>query len=111
MPKEGSFIYFVGTAGAGKSNLAGAMRDWCTQHSVDAINVNLDPGVEKLPYEPDVDVRDWVNLREVMKTHGLGPNGAQIAACDMIALQGKEILTALEDFKSDYVLVDTPGQI
>lgn len=111
MDKEGVFIYLVGTAGAGKSNLAGATRDWCTTHNIDAINLNLDPGVEKLPYTPDIDVRDWVNLRDVMKEHGLGPNGAQIAACDMVAMHGKEIMSALEEFKSDYVIVDTPGQI
>lgn len=111
MSKDSIFTYLVGTAGAGKSHLAGAMKDWCTTHNIDSIILNLDPGVEKLPYEPDIDVRDWVNLREVMKTHGLGPNGAQIAACDMIAMQGKEILAALDEFKSDYVLIDTPGQI
>lgn len=111
MSKEGVFTYLVGTAGAGKSNLAGAMKDWCTSHSIDTIILNLDPGVESLPYEPDIDVRDWVNIKDIMKSHGLGPNGAQVAAADMIALQGKEIVAALEEFKSDYVLVDTPGQI
>jgi GPN-loop GTPase len=111
MSKEGVFTYLIGTAGAGKSHLAGAMKDWCTTHSIDSIILNLDPGVEKLPYEPDIDVRNWVNIKDVMKTHGLGPNGAQIAACDMIAMQGKEIVAALEEFRSDYVLVDTPGQI
>lgn len=111
MDKEPVFVYFVGTAGAGKSSLCGAMRDWCTQQGLNAIILNLDPGVEALPYEPDVDVRDWVNLKDVMKTHGLGPNGAQVAACDMIALQGKKIEDALEGFRPDYVLVDTPGQI
>jgi len=111
MEKHGIFTYFVGTAGAGKSTLCGATKDWCTNHGIDAIIVNLDPGAERLPYEPDIDVRDWVSLREVMKTHGLGPNGAQVAACDMIAMQGKQLTTALEGFRSDYVLVDTPGQI
>lgn len=111
MPKEAIFTYFVGTAGAGKSTLVGAMRDWCTNHNIDAIVLNLDPGAETLPYEPDIDVRDWVKLAEVMRTHGLGPNGAQVAAADMVAMQGKEITGALEEFRSEYVLVDTPGQI
>ena len=111
MEKQGIVTYFVGTAGAGKSTLCGATKDWCTNHGIDAILVNLDPGVENLPYEPDIDVRDWVSLKEVMRTHGLGPNGAQIAACDMIALQGERLTKALEEFRSDYVLVDTPGQI
>lgn len=111
MEKEAVYVYFIGTAGAGKSSLCGATQEWCTRHGIDAIILNLDPGVEKLPYEPDVDVREWVSLREVMRTHGLGPNGAQIAACDLVALQGKKIQEALEEFRSDYILVDTPGQI
>jgi ribosomal protein S18 acetylase RimI-like enzyme len=33
---------------------------------LDAITVNLDPGAENLPYEPDVDIRDWISLEEVI---------------------------------------------
>jgi GPN-loop GTPase len=111
MEKEPIFVYFIGTAGAGKSSLCGATKEWCIKHGIDAVILNLDPGVDKLPYEPDIDVRDWVNLGEIMKSHGLGPNGAQVAAADMIALQGKDIEKALDEFKADYILVDTPGQI
>ena len=37
--------------------------------------VNLDPAVANLPYEPNIDIRDTVNYKEVMKQYGLGPNG------------------------------------
>jgi len=104
-------IYFIGTAGAGKSTLAGAYKEWVFNRGLDCILVNLDPGAESLPYTPDVDVRDWVNLKDVMRSEGLGPNGAQIAASDMLALNAKKIRDAIEGFKTDYVLVDTPGQI
>lgn len=108
---EGSFLYFIGTAGAGKSSLAGAFHEWITRRGLDAVLVNLDPGAERLPYAPDVDVRDWVSLRTIMSTEGLGPNGAQIAACDLLALQSDKIRTAIEQFRSPYILLDTPGQI
>lgn len=106
-----SFIYFIGTAGAGKSSLAGAFKEWTHQRGLDAVLVNLDPGAEKLPYTPDVDVREWVDLKNIMATQGLGPNGAQIAAADMLALKADKIRAAIESFQTPYVLIDTPGQI
>ncbi len=104
-------LYVVGTAGSGKSTLVQAYKEWSNLQEYDAITLNLDPGAEILPYEPDVDIRDWINLQEVMEEYGLGPNGAQIVAADMIALNAKEVATVLEDYRTDYILVDTPGQM
>jgi len=77
----------------------------------DAIVVNLDPGAENLMYDPDVDIRDWIKLREVMMEHGLGPNGAQILCADMLALNAREVAEVIDSFKTNYVLIDTPGQM
>ena len=73
--------------------------------------MNLDPGAESLAYAPDVDVKDWVNLDSIMEEQGLGPNGAQVAAADLLALNAKEIADVLETFETPYFLIDTPGQI
>jgi hypothetical protein len=104
-------LYFVGTAGCGKSTLTYAFQLWMQSQGFDAITVNLDPGVEELMYTPDVDVRDWVEIEDIMKEYGLGPNGAQIAAADMMALNIKEISEVIAGFDTDYVLIDTPGQL
>ncbi|MES2154651.1 MAG: ATP/GTP-binding protein [bacterium] len=104
-------IYFVGTAGAGKSTMVAAYDRWAKQHAISTVLVNMDPGAEKLPYTPDVDIRDWVKLSEIMEEHGLGPNGAQIAAADMIALNLEEVMEELQAFRADQILIDTPGQI
>lgn len=104
-------IYIVGTAGCGKSTLVQAFKLWMDENGLSTITVNLDPGVEALGYTPDVDVRDWVSVSEVMAEHGLGPNGAQIACADMAALHFPEIAQVIEGFRSDYTLIDTPGQI
>jgi len=104
-------LYFVGTAGCGKSTLTNAFQLWLNNQGYDAITVNLDPGADSLLYAPDVDVRDWVKLNEIMAEYGLGPNGAQIAAADMMALNVKEISQVVAGFDTDYVLIDTPGQI
>lgn len=104
-------VYFVGTAGAGKSSLVAAYDRWCKQHGLSTVTVNLDPGAEKLPYEPDVDIRDWVRIDQIMEEHGLGPNGAQVAAADMIALNLTELQNEIETYRADQILVDTPGQL
>lgn len=106
-----STLYFIGTAGAGKSTLVAAYDRWAKQHGISTLLVNLDPGAEQLPYTPDVDIRDWVKISEVMEENGLGPNGAQVAAADMIALNLSEVQAEIASFRADQVLVDTPGQL
>lgn len=104
-------LYFIGTAGCGKSTLTNAFLVWLQNQGYDAITVNLDPGADSLLYAPDVDVRDWIKLSEVMSQYGLGPNGAQVAAADMLALNVREVSQVVREFDTDYVLVDTPGQV
>ncbi len=104
-------LYFVGTAGCGKSTLTNALQLWLQNEGYDAITVNLDPGADTLFYAPDVDVRDWIKLDEVMSQQGLGPNGAQVAAADMLALNIRELSQTVAGFDTDYVLIDTPGQV
>jgi GTPase SAR1 family protein len=104
-------VYFVGTAGCGKSTITNAFQLWLQNQGYDGITVNLDPGAGTLLYAPDVDVRDWIKIEEVMAEQGLGPNGAQVAAADMLALNIREIAQVVEGFDTDYVLIDTPGQV
>lgn len=108
---EAIYVYLIGTAGSGKSTLTASFQSWFKLRGLDAITVNLDPGADSLPYTPDVDIRDWISLKEVMEEYDLGPNGAQIVAADMIALNAKDLKESIDGFKTDYVLIDTPGQI
>jgi hypothetical protein len=109
--KQETFVYFIGTAGAGKSTLAQRFHEWTNMKGIDAILVNLDPGAENLPYDPDVDIRDWISLKEVMESHDLGPNGAQVACADLLAVNTDDVKESIESFKTDYVFADTPGQL
>ena len=104
-------VFLAGTAGAGKSSLTAALREWFGEQSLDSLIVNLDPGADRLPYEPEVDIRDWVRLDELMAEMGLGPNGAQVAAADLIAVNLGEVIEACAAAKPDVYLVDTPGQL
>ena len=105
------FIYFVGTAGSGKSTLVKAYKDWLDNNGVDSMTINLDPGVDMLPYDSDVDIRDWIALDEVMSQFNLGPNGAQIVAADLMAVNISKMKEVVDDFSATYALVDTPGQL
>ncbi len=104
-------IFVVGTAGSGKSLLTSNLADWYRAKGAHSITVNLDPGALALPYEPDVDVRDYIDLQEVMEKYGLGPNGAMILSCDLIATRLNEIQDAIDELRPDYAIIDTPGQM
>jgi GTPase SAR1 family protein len=77
----------------------------------DVATVNLDPGVLKLPYSPDVDIRNYVDVGNLMEKYGLGPNGALILAADLIADEIENVTKDIEAANADLVIVDTPGQM
>jgi len=88
-----------------------AFHEWMVTQGLDAVTVNLDPGADRVPYEVDIDVRDWIRLSEVMEEHGLGPNGAQVLAADLLAMKAGEVSEVMETFRTGYFLIDTPGQM
>jgi len=104
-------LYFIGSAGSGKSSLTGAFLGWMQGQGFDAVTVNLDPGIENAPYVPDVDIREWIKLKDIMEDYDVGPNGAQIIAADMLALNIAEMKEIIESFETEYVIFDTPGQM
>ncbi|HID71529.1 MAG TPA: GTPase [Thermoplasmata archaeon] len=104
-------IFFIGIAGSGKSTLTAAFSNWLSLNGVDAVLVNLDPGATNLDYTPDVNIREWVRLEDVMDDYNLGPNGAQIVSADLLSLHIQEVLDIVNEFECDYIIWDTPGQI
>jgi len=109
--EEPGTIYFTGTAGAGTTTLVRAFAVWMRSAGYDATIVNLDPGSEASESDTDVDIREWVRLADLQDEYGLGPNGAQVVAADLIALKIFEVKQAIQELKTDYILIDTPGQI
>jgi GTPase SAR1 family protein len=104
-------IFIIGTAGSGKSLLTANLFDYYTKNGNFVGVLNLDPGVENLPYTCDVDVRDYVDLISVMKQYDLGPNGAMIMASDLIASKIDDLQRDVDNVNPDYLIIDTPGQI
>jgi GPN-loop GTPase len=104
-------IFVTGTAGSGKSLLTSRLLQWYKDNNTYPISLNLDPGAVTLPYEPDVDVRDHIDIATLMESYGLGPNGSLVMASDMIAAKMDDIQKQVDELNPDYVIVDTPGQI
>lgn len=74
--------------------------------------VNLDPANENIPYDCDLDVRDLLNLEDVMRQHGLGPNGALLYCMEVLEANFDWLKEELEKFDQDSCFVfDFPGQV
>ncbi|KAM9316317.1 GPN-loop GTPase 1 [Gastrophryne carolinensis] len=75
--------------------------------------INLDPAVHEIPFPANIDIRDTVKYKEVMKQYGLGPNGGIVTALNLFATRFDQVVTFVEKRQNNcrYVLIDTPGQI
>ena len=104
-------VFIIGTAGSGKSLFTAAFSDWLKMSKQDVAVVNLDPGSLRLPYSPDVDIRNNVDVGNLMEKYGLGPNGALVLAADLIADEIENVTRDVDAADADIVLVDTPGQM
>ncbi len=98
------YVLVLGPAGSGKSLLTARFGSFLARR-YRVRQVNLDPGVESLPYAPDFDVRSKYTLEAVMREEGLGPNGAMLRAIDRLAC------VRIPRYSDDFVLLDTPGQV
>ena len=88
--------------------------------------LNLDPAVRSVPFESNIDIRDSVNYKEVMKQYNLGPNGGILTSLNLFSTKIDQVMGILEkrclpqpqsagpESKSplpSHILIDTPGQI
>src|SRR4030043_1961481 len=104
-------VFIIGTAGSGKSLFTAAFSEWLKMSKQDVAVVNLDPGTLKLPYSPDVDIRNYVDVGNLMEKYGLGPNGALILAADLIADEIENVAKDIEAANAALVIVDRRGTV
>lgn len=67
-------------AGAGKTTLMQRINSHVHERCIPSYTINLDPAVRTIPYTPNIDIRETVNYKEVMKQYKLGPNGGILTA-------------------------------
>jgi len=84
--------------------------------------VNLDPAVRNVPFDSNIDIRDSLNYKEVMREYSLGPNGGILTSLNIFATKIDQVMNILEKRtlpnpetpnakKIKNIIVDTPGQI
>ncbi|KAM3418588.1 GPN-loop GTPase 1 [Cercospora zeina] len=87
--------------------------------------VNLDPAVRSVPFDSNIDIRDSVNYKEVMKQYNLGPNGGILTSLNLFTTKIDQVMAILEKrclppataaasaspSLPSHIIVDTPGQI
>ncbi|KKN24008.1 hypothetical protein LCGC14_0899250 [marine sediment metagenome] len=105
--------YILGTAGSGKSTLTGELKNYIINRNPETsvITLNLDPGVKSIPYVPDIDIRDFIILDEVMEKYSLGPNGGMILASDLMVNYLDDLKDEIDEYNPDWVIIDTAGQL
>ncbi|KAI1456343.1 hypothetical protein F4805DRAFT_228375 [Annulohypoxylon moriforme] len=115
-------IVCVGMAGSGKTTFMQRINAHLHGKREPPYVINLDPAVLNVPFESNIDIRDSVNYKEVMKQYNLGPNGGILTSLNLFSTKVDQILTLLEKRTGpdpenptkkpiNNILVDTPGQI
>ncbi|KAI8534921.1 hypothetical protein RHMOL_Rhmol10G0134100 [Rhododendron molle] len=106
-------IIVVGMAGSGKTTFLNRLVCHTQALNIRGYVMNLDPAVLTLPFGANIDIRDTVKYKEVMKQFNLGPNGGILTSLNLFATKFDEVISVIEKRADqlDYVFVDTPGQI
>ncbi|KAL1879673.1 hypothetical protein VTK73DRAFT_6848 [Phialemonium thermophilum] len=115
-------VVCVGMAGSGKTTFMQRINAHLHGKRDPPYLINLDPAVLNVPFDSNIDIRDSVNYKEVMKQYNLGPNGGILTSLNLFATKVDQIVNLLEKrtvpdpenparrpIKN--ILVDTPGQI
>ncbi|KAI0834373.1 hypothetical protein F5Y06DRAFT_300711 [Hypoxylon sp. FL0890] len=115
-------IVCVGMAGSGKTTFMQRINAHLHGQRDPPYVINLDPAVLNVPFESNIDIRDSVNYKEVMKQYNLGPNGGILTSLNLFSTKVDQIVSLLEKRTTPdpanpgkkqikNILVDTPGQI
>jgi GPN-loop GTPase len=108
-------------SGSGKTTFMQRINNYLHTKKQRPYVLNLDPAVLSVPFEPNIDIRDSINYKEVMKQYNLGPNGGILTSLNLFATKIDQILGLMERRSKPapdstmeppkHFLVDTPGQI
>jgi hypothetical protein len=103
----------LGMAGSGKTTLMQRINVYIHQNQLASYIINLDPAVRSVPYGCNIDIRDTVNYKEVMKQYQLGPNGGIMTALNLFSTKFDQVMSLLEQRADElkHIFVDTPGQV
>ena len=129
-------IITIGMAGSGKTTFMQRINAHLHQQyqsspttTAPPYVLNLDPAVRSVPFDSNIDIRDSVNYKEVMKQYNLGPNGGILTSLNLFSTKIDQVMGLLEKrclpqplppnkqgggeskVLPSHILIDTPGQI
>ncbi|EIJ88774.1 GPN-loop GTPase [Nematocida parisii] len=114
-------LIVLGMAGSGKSTFCHRLHTWLSDKTMqinsrtglnDAVcGINLDPAVQTVKMPVHYDIRDTIDIDELMQKKKLGPNGAILTALNLFAAHIDVLISQIEGLKPQYTIIDTPGQI
>ncbi|KAL2430623.1 GPN-loop GTPase 1 [Exophiala dermatitidis] len=114
-------VVCVGMAGSGKTTFMQRINNYLHVNKKRPYVLNLDPAVLNVPFQANIDIRDSINYKEVMKQYNLGPNGGILTSLNLFATKIDQVMGLLERRANPppdstvappkHILVDTPGQI
>jgi GTPase SAR1 family protein len=105
--------FVIGMAGSGKSTLMQRINSYVNMKKHPSYIINLDPAVNEVNYNANIDIRDSIHYKEVMKQYNLGPNGGILTSLNLFATRFDQVMTFVEKRapELEYIFLDTPGQI
>nr|CAD7418977.1 unnamed protein product [Timema poppensis] len=106
-------LIVLGMAGSGKTTFVQRIASYLYSEHRQPYVINLDPACHEVPYPANIDIRDTVKYKEVMKQYKLGPNGAIVTSLNLFSTKFDKVITLLEKAAVDheFAILDTPGQI
>ncbi|TPP63379.1 GPN-loop GTPase 1 [Fasciola gigantica] len=82
----------LGMAGSGKTTFVKQLIAHLESQNKHVYSINLDPAVHIVPYRTNIDIRDTVKFKEVMKQYGFGPNGAIMTSLNFFSSQFNKVV-------------------
>lgn len=106
-------LIVLGMAGSGKTTFVQKLAEHLYDNETPGYLINLDPACHDMPYPANIDIRDTINYKKVMKEYQLGPNGAIITSLNLFTTKFNQLSSLLDQRKDEHkhIIFDTPGQI
>ena len=103
----------MGPAGSGKSTYCKHIFEHCENIHRTVSVVNLDPAAEHFSYPVSIDIRELVDVDDVMEAEDLrlGPNGGLVFCMEYLVQNMDWLKNELGEGEDDYFIFDCPGQI
>ncbi|KAH9386724.1 GPN-loop GTPase [Nematocida major] len=105
----GYALFVIGPAGSGKTSLSHMLKEYYTSQNRSVSIINLDPAQTLEDLDFSFDIRNHIEVAEIMEEADFGPNGALMAGLEAIS-DHLDVMELPED-DGAFLIFDCPGQI